>query len=305
MSRLDTYCKLLENIYGKGIVQSFTTRDNSNQWLTMNDEANNQKEKKNYNRNDGEGCKKCQTDFRNKEKFFKRNLEFPGWIRYLDFFETTPAKEIMIIGESPPQLKEQINIAFGLGYYPIERNGKLNFDQLKKTYSGEKELLEKIKNYQIKNNILWVYLNLLFSGKLDDIKHKIYITDLCKCYDHTKKDMWKKCLTECLIKEIELINPTLIVFQGWSSYKYVMEYLEKHGLIDSKREFYSNQLHFGKFPFKGKEINFFKIHHQAHFVQWHKGLEGNKIFDYTNQNRQFIKKKILKEVLNKNKLRKK
>jgi len=224
----------------------------------------------------------------------------------------------MLIGESPPPLEEQINIAFGLGYYPIERDGKLNFEQLKETYSGEETLLKKIIKYQVNNNRLWEYLNLLFLNKLDIIKPKIYITDLCKCNDDTeKKEMWTKCFTECLIKEIKLINPKLIIFQGGSSYTFVMRYLKSERLIKSKRsileeteryypkpgepDYYQNSFSepcFGRFPLNGKNYYFFKIYHQAYFVRWFKGLEGTQIFNYINQNSQFIEKKILKEVLN-------
>lgn len=290
MDRLDTYCKLLEGIYGKRIVELFTIKNENTLKLTMNNEEDNQKAKRDYVRKEGEGCSTCQSIFRN-PNFFKRNLEFPGWIGYLNFSGTIPAKEIMVIGEAPTPLEEQINIAFGLGLYHIERDGKLNADQLKEIYK------------QVKRNKLWEYLNLLFLKRLDIIKSKIYITDLCKCNDDIEKDgnlnknqrMWTKCFSKCLIKEINLINPSLIIFQGWDSYKYVMKYLEEHGLIESKREFYSNQLQSGKFPLNGKNIYFFKIHHQAYFYSRLKDYERS---NYINQNLQFIEKEILKEVLN-------
>ena len=333
MNRLDKYYKLLGNIYGERIVKKFTTKNENSQTLEMNDIANNQKEKKNYYRKDGEGCKICKDKFRNENNinFFKRILEFPGWIGYLNFAGTAPAKEIMIIGEAPTTLKDQINIAFGLGLYPIDSYGKLDFEQLKQTYVGEKKLLDKIKTNQTSKNKLWEYLNLLFSGKLNDIKSKIYITDLCKCNDDIKKEftkdnkirykldkneeMWKKCLTECLIKEIELINPSLIIFQGGKSYKFVMRYLKSKGLIKSitsiiektedyypklgEPDFYEKSYSrpcFGKFPFKGKHMYFFKIYHQAAFNLGFLNISDRN--NYIKQNNQFIEKKILKEVLN-------
>lgn len=318
MDRLDTYCKLLEDIYGKSIVKSFTTRNENNFTLKMNNVADNQKAKKNYDRKEGEGCKICKDKFRNENNinFFKRNLEFPGWIRFLNFSGTTPAKEIMIIGVEPPKLKVQINISFGLGYYPIDDSGNLNFDQLRETYSGEENLFNKIKKNQEQKNKLWDYLNLLFLKKLNIIKPKIYITDLCKCYDHTKKkEMWKECLTEYLIKEIELINPTLIIFQGGKSYKFVTRYLRSKGLIKSKPiileetesyypklgepDFYEepySKPYFDKFSFNGKDIYFFKIYHQAAFNLGYLNISDRN--NYIKQNHEFIKKKILKEVLN-------
>ncbi len=321
MNRLEKYCALLGNIYGESIVKSFTTKNDNNYTLTMNNEENNQKAKKDYDREDGEGCKICQTDFRNKENFFKRNLEFPGWIEDLKFSGTTPAKEILIIGEAPPPLEEQINIAFGLGYYPIESDGKLNFVQLRKTYSGEEELLNKIINNQTNKNKLWEYLNLLFLKKLDDIKPKIYITDLCKCNDDikskTKKErknicIWKKCRNNYLIKEIELINPKLIIFQGWNSYKCYMSYLEENKIITLRKEILENieeyypqasysktslylNPFYGKFPFNRKQIHFFIIFHQSNFFGKYK--EKYDITAYTSRHSKFIKKKILGEVL--------
>lgn len=306
MTRLETYCTLLEDIYGKRIVEAFTTKNENSLTLTMNNEANNQKAKKEYDRKDGEGCKICQTDFEkikeNKFNFFKRNLEFPGWIGDLDFSGTTPAKEIMIIGEAPTTLKaqvDQINIVFGLGLYPIESNGKLNFDQLKKTYFGEETRLKKIINNQNDKNQLWEYLNRLFSEKLDVLKPKIYITDLCKCDAEKNECIWEACRDKYLIKEIELINPNLIIFQGGDSYASVKRYLKskliKYTFIKKYRKIYP-KLGFGKFPFNGKDIYFFKINHQAYWLGRYASISDRT--DYINQYKKFIKEKILVEVLN-------
>ncbi len=318
MTRLDTYCKLLERIYGERIVKSFTTRNEN--YLKMNDEYNNQIEKKNYQRKENEGCTACKPIFRN-PNFFKRNLEFPGWIENLDFSGTTPAKEIMIIGEAPTILEDQINIAFGLGFYPIDNSGNLNFDQLEEIYSGEKTQLKAILK-SVRPNRFWEYLNLLFLNKLDVIKPKIYITDLCKCNDDIvvdgdnvkNKDIWGECRDKYLIEEIELINPNLIIFHSWSPYKYLIEYLLGKKIIDSEDEiledvecYYSNnedpdysktKLYynpfFGKFPFYGNNIHFFVILHQSYF---YRRLEENRRINYINRNHQFIEEKVLNEVL--------
>lgn len=295
MTRLEKFNKLLGDIYGKRIVKEFTTKDKDSDTLRMNSVANNQKAKKEYGRNEGEGCKECKGEFRNKNiTFFKRNLEFPGWIDKLDFSGTTPAKEIMIIGIEPPQLKEQINISFGLGLHPIESNGELNFDQLKKTYSGENSRFEKIRSNQESDNAMWKYLNRLFSGKLDGIKDQIYITDLCKCNDKTKDNvMWKNCFSAFLIKEIELINPNLIIFQGWAPYKFVLEHFLKKDQVPKNPPYY------GEFPLKGKNVSFFKIYHQAYVRD---RLDENGKSNYINPKSEFIKNNILKEVPEINKL---
>ncbi len=321
MNRLEKYCALLEHIYGKSIVELFTVNNKNDLKLIMKNEYDNQIAKKDYQRKENEGCDACESVFRNKD-FSKRILEFPGWIGGLNFTGTTPAKEIVIIGEAPTTLKDQINIAFGLGLYPIERDGKLNTDQVKEIYSKEQTQLKIILDQHVKKNRLWEYLNLLFLKKLDVIKPKIYITDLCKCNDDIVKDgnlnknqsMWTKCLSECLIEEIKLINPSLIIFQGWSSYLNVMDYLEEQGLIKSKREILENtecyypkpgepdyykksyyNPKFGKFPLNGKNVYFFRIYHQAYFFR---RLNDYERSNYINQNLQFIEKKVLKEVLN-------
>lgn len=325
MNRLEDFCKLLDNIYGKEVVSLFTTQNDSNDTLSMNKEAHNQKSIKDYKRKDGEGCEICYMDFRNKETFFKRNLEFPGWVEKLNFSKTNPAKRIMIIGEAPPPLVEQINIAFGLGYLPIERDGNLNFVQLRKTYKGEEKRVNKIISNQTKKNKLWVYLNLLFSDKLNKIKPMIYLTDLCKCNDDNSsgknEKIWKKCRDNYLIKEIALINPSLIIFQGWSSYVYLRDYLKCEKIIKSegeilqnvelinkryyreevgysKKSLYYNPF-YGKLPFNGKHIPFFIIFHQSNFTNQKKKKKYNRT-DYINRHSEFVKEKILSEVLNLN-----
>jgi len=296
MNRLEKYILLLENIFGKKAIESFTLNDRHTLKLAMRDELNNQRAKKTYQRKN-EGCDFCQSIYRN-PNFPNRILEFPGWIGDLTFSGTAPAKEIMIIGEAPTTLEDQINIAFGLGLYPIGRDGKLNADQVRKLYSGEKSRLKGIMRNQVKRNRLWEYINQLFCGKLSAIKPKIYITDLCKCNDDvvvnkkTKKNqqMWRNCLSKYLIEEIILINPSLIIFQGGSSSKYVTKFLEKQGSI----KFVIPKI-FGEFTLNGEQIYFFKIHHQAYFYRW---LNETERASYINQNRQFIENKILKEILN-------
>ena len=322
MNRLEKYYGLLKDIYGKSIVEAFTVKNKNDSKLTMNNELDNLKAKKDYQRKENEGCITCKAIYRNPH-FSKRNLEFPGWIGYLDFSGNTPAKEIMIIGESPPKLKDQINIAFGLGLYTIEDDGKLNFDQLKKIYSEEEAQLKGIIKNQREKNKLWEYLNLLFLNKLDIIKPKIYITDLCKCNDdkpennkvNKNKDMWEKCLSKCLIEEIKLINPKLIIFQGWSPHTELMKYLKENEIIESKEAIEENvkgyypkneepgysktRLYynpfFSKFPFNGNQIHTFIIFHQSNFTRYKNKYDRTY---YINRNLQFIKEKILAEVLN-------
>ena len=304
MDRLKEYYSLLVNIYGDRIVKKFTTKNKKS--LTMNSVAINQEAKKNYERNDGEGCEICKDKFRNERKinFFKRNLEFPGWIGDLNFSEDAPAKEIMIIGEAPPPLKKQINIAFGLGLYPIKSNGVLDFKQLRKTYSEDEPHFEKIRSDQNQGNGMWKYINLLFLEKLDGVKPNIYITDMCKCNDDIKskkerknEEIWKICRNKYLLEEIRLINPSLIIFQGWSPYKKIKEHFEEK----YSREGITSNPHYGKFTFNGKQIPHFVIVHQSKVFGKNK-LKIDIINKYINMISQFVKTKILKEVPEINKL---
>lgn len=153
MSRLEEFYCLLKHIYGKSIVEAFTVKNKNESKLTMNNELANLKAKKQYQRKESEGCITCKAIYRN-PNFPKRILEFPGWIGYLDFSGNTPAKEIMIIGEAPTTLEDQINISFGLGLYSIEDDGKLNFDQLKKIYFEVETQLKAILKI-LKGNRLW------------------------------------------------------------------------------------------------------------------------------------------------------
>ncbi|GAG79962.1 unnamed protein product, partial [marine sediment metagenome] len=180
---------------------------------------------------------------------------------------------------------------------------------------------------KLKDNKLWLYLNYLFLNKLGQLKPKIYITDLCKCNDDIKKInekgkkkpdknkiLWKKCLTECLNEEIRLINPSLIIFQGWNSYIYVRDYLIEKKLIKSEKDILEDTVHFypqsgdkdfykkrfynptyGKFSCNNdKIIYFFRIYHQRFLYKNLNEYDRNK---YITQNHKFIEKKILNEIL--------
>ena len=164
-----------------------------------------------------------------------------------------------------------------------------------------------------------------FSKKLDDIKPKIYITDLCKCNDDIKSKIkkeqkntkiWKICCKNYLIKEIELINPKLIIFQGWNSYLYLKDYLKDKDIIvpknaisnsDNIKKYYPKHKEYsktslcynpfyGKFPLNGNQIHFFIILHQTNFI----GGNRNKCnrTDYIDRHKEFVKKEILTKVLN-------
>lgn len=216
----------------------------------------------------------------------------------------------MIIGEAPTTLKaqkDQINIAFGLGLYLIESNGKLDFEQLRKTYSDDNSRFEKIRSNQEQTNGMWKYINSLFSKKLDIIKDEIYITDLCKCNDDIKskikkerknEKIWMLCRNNYLLEEIKVINPSLIIFQSWNPYINMKEYFsEKYS-----RKAITRDPHYGMFTFNGTQIPHFVIVHQSKIF----GNKNNRlkidIDEYITMISQFIKNTILKEIPEINKL---
>ncbi len=54
--------------------------------------------------------------------------------------------------------------------------------------------------------------------------------DICRSgikdtYNRTNKKIWKVCLENYLIHEIDLINPKLIIFQGNTAYNYLRKIL--------------------------------------------------------------------------------
>ena len=129
--------------------------------------------------------------------------------------------------------------------------------------------------------------------------------------------MWIKCLHNYLMEEIKVINPKLIIFQGWSSYKYLMDYLEKNKIITSRKiilenvelinkQYYREEASYskkslnynpfyGKFPFNGKQIHFFIIFHQTNFTRYNNRYNRD---DYIKRHLKFVKDKILAEGLN-------
>jgi len=72
---------------------------------------------------------------------------------------------------------------------------------------------------------LWQYLRTCLTENFDDLKSEFYISDISKCNDDTKekpyknKRLWIPCQSKYLLKEIELINPKLIIFLGGSPFE--------------------------------------------------------------------------------------
>ena len=72
---------------------------------------------------------------------------------------------------------------------------------------------------------LWQYLRTCFAEDFNHLKSEFYISDICKCNDdikgkpHKNAKLWVPCLSKYLLKEIEFINPKLIILLGGSPFE--------------------------------------------------------------------------------------
>ena len=110
--------------------------------------------------------------------------------------------------------------------------------------------------------------------------------------------MWAECLSTYLIKEIELINPSLIIFQSWNPYKKINNYFGKK----YSKEGITRNPHYGKFTFNGTVIPHFVIVHQSKIFGDKNNRLNIDIDEYINMIIRLIKNTILKEVPEINKL---
>lgn len=303
--RLEEYENLLNNMYGKRLVSNLTERKNNS--LIMKKPHELIKIILSYNRKveENKGCKGtndnnlCSDIYEtNKINFIDRPMEFPSWHEGLTFNKKTPAKKLMIIGEAAgPTIITHINICFGLSNLYIDEEGDLNnadtdslFSQLATDDIVKRFLrnwgldsLEKYKKGLI--NQLWKYLNELFSRDIKSIINDIYITDLVKCNNRSEEKkkgnlIWKSCIKNCLknlLKEIKLIRPEIIIFQGLKSYYKLRSELgknnfsEKNEVISAYYEKYkefkfSKYLKYGIIQFNDVDltVNFLTIYHQSY-----------------------------------------
>lgn len=150
-------------------------------------------------------------------------MEFPCWhTNYpLDFTKDT-VKKYMIIGIDPgPKIRSDVHSAYELNMFELDKG--------QKNIMAEFEKIIKNSNYKMYNEHynsskganLFPYLKNLFLDEYNQLLKELYITDVCKClynYEGENKrkqsDVWNYCFQKCGIKEIEIINPDVIIFQG-------------------------------------------------------------------------------------------
>jgi uracil-DNA glycosylase len=127
----------------------------------------------------------------------------------------------------------------------------------------------------------------LFDGKLELVKNNTYVTDISKCHAYKQKEIWTRCSKEFFDKEIKLINPSLIIFQGNSSYDCAKAVFDSN----IKEEDLPPQFKNKNFPKIGKiflserkAISFLKIYHTSN---------ANQAFRHTFESEDY--KKLVKD----------
>jgi len=244
---------MLIDIYGEKVVNELLDSSNSKEIRLKCPKLIN-KFIESYSRSDKDGCQDCREQFCGYSlDWSKRKMDFPSWLDSLDF-TTKHAKPMMIIGEDvSPKVHKDINIAYGLGRYEIKTNGEVD-------------------NKHEERNKLWICINELLDNKLSVVTNNVYVTDICKCNAHKKLKIWKNCSKKFLIKEICLINPKIIIFQGNTAYNYTRSVLEKISdlkVTDEDISSYFKNSSYPKYPkygvisLHGEKIHFLKIYHTS------------------------------------------
>ena len=172
--------------------------------------------------------------------FHNRPMEFPGFYKSLDFSQEH-IKDIMIIGEAAgPGILTNINCTYGLSNTEFDENGEILLENiLNKLKDSSKNLSEsfdllEIKGKKLEDQVksfgdslkhkLWKRLKNILPISLEELKKKVYITDLVK-WNAKGNSIWKhfreKCFESFLIHEIRIINPKLIIFLGNTGYYFL------------------------------------------------------------------------------------
>lgn len=141
-------------------------------------------------------CKGCP--IKNPEQ---KKMDFPAWLGDLNTIKTHK-KEIMLIGISPNNLEYPVHIAYGLAYDYFSEN------DLNKLNPGARKFWERLQD--------------LFNQKKDYLHNNIYITDMAFCDCKSKdKEILEFCSKERIMREIEFINPKLLIIHGFLIKRYI------------------------------------------------------------------------------------
>lgn len=167
-------------------------------------------------------------------------FDFPGWTARLDFSKQR-VKKYMVVGLEPHIAEFDFQITYGLSdKAPVDKVKRFSIDMNKKDF------------IQCKNdsNVIWTNLFKLFSDEvsflavtekrdeepLQRFLDQFYITDLCHFAPQGKANAinevkdWQKIRSvianQFLPREIELINPEVIITQGEIAFNKVSEIIE-------------------------------------------------------------------------------
>jgi uracil-DNA glycosylase family 4 len=269
-SRLEAFLNLLTSIYGSKVVASLTDCVNDN-YLKLKKPEKIKEFLAKYNRTADEGCQNCQ-ELVPKRSFLERRMDFPSWKGLLNF-EKKHVKQLMIIGEDvSPIAPYVLNVAYGLGRYDISEDGV-------------------VKAKEEKRNKLWVHLEAIFDGNLDLVLKNVYVTDISKCNVKTKqkkhkKNLWDKCSKNFLLREMELINPKVVIFQGRTAYEYTKSIHSLKMKEEDITSYFGNNFFpkFGKIALSKNEMKFMRIYHTSN---------ANQCYNHLNKKEGF--KKLVKD----------
>ncbi len=216
---------------------------------------------------------KCD-DCRNKMTL-PRKMDFPSWKGILDFNKHS-VRKIMLIGEDVSRdikifgQNININITYGLGWHKIIfEEDRVKYYEIK--YQNGNEIRKERRDIY-----LWGYLFDLFKTiPLETILKNIYITDICKCNSEGNNDIKDQCIFEnkYIMKEIQLIKPNLILFQGDKALNYIKELVENEDTItlnfDNRINDYFNNYEYPSYPKFGtifildRNVEGLKIYHST------------------------------------------
>ncbi|MBA7539420.1 hypothetical protein ES705_31699 [subsurface metagenome] len=288
---LKEYKDLLNSIYGEKVIEFLTETFNGKE-LKLKCFKNNIKDFLDFKRDTSEDCNNCLENnlyksqkLSNSTIFENKIMEFPCWhTKYpLDFTKDT-VKKYMIMGIDPgPKIRSDVHSAYELNLFELDKE--------QNNIMTEFEKIIKDSNYSIYNEhynsskgaSLFPYLKDLFLDEYNKLLKELYITDVCKClYDYEgenkgrQSDVWNNCFQKCGIKEIEIINPELIIFQGstFESFKKIIKNSKKIEIV-LKDEIINNYFDsslidmgirnrkFGYISINGHHIKFIKIYHSS------------------------------------------
>jgi len=284
---LKDYKNLLNSIYGERVIEFLTETLNGKE-LKLKCFKNNIKDFLDFKRDTSEDCNECIKEnlFKSQKQknstiFDNKIMEFPCWLpEYpLDFTKTT-VKKYMIIGTDPgTKIRSDVHSAYELNFFELDKEQKnimAEFEKVIKNpdYRGYKDHFNSSKGAN-----LFPYLKALLLEEYDKLLKELYITDVCKCfYDYEgenkgrQSDVWNYCFQKCGIKEIEIINPELIIFQGgaFESFKRITKKSKKIKIIPKDEiidKYFDKNLiknrKFGYISINGHQIKFLKIYHSS------------------------------------------